>query len=357
MYSIESGGKILHSPLLIEDGYIVSNPIITEELNKASSLQFTIPPTNPEYDSIQKMKSVVGAYKDGNELFRGRMLDYENDFYNRKAVYCEGELSFLLDSVMRPFSYSGSLSGLFEQIITNHNSQVEDEKRFVVGEVTVINASEKIVRYSEEYISTWECLNSRLLSSLGGFIRTRLEEGIRYIDYIADFNSVNSQVIEFGENLLDITQYINSEDVFTALIPTGTDGLDIKSVNNNLDYIFNEAGVELYGWVWKQKSFANVTVAADLLTKAQQYLATGTGTSSTITIKAVDLSLIDVDIEMIKLGDMVRVLSLPHNIDKYMMVSKIVRNLENPSKSEITLGTVLQTSTDIMLKQNAVIAK
>jgi len=357
MYSIESGGKILSSPLLIEEGYIVSSPIITEELNKASTMQFTIPPTNPEHDSIQKMKSIVGVYKDGKELFRGRMLDYENDFYNRKAVYCEGELSFLLDSVMRPFSYSGGLSGLFEQIISNHNSQVENEKKFVVGEVTVTGASENIVCSSEDFINTWECIERKLISSLGGFIRTRVSESIRYIDYIADYNSVNSQVIEFGENLLDITQYINSEDVFTALIPTGADGLDIKSVNNNLDYIFNEAGIELYGWVWKQKTFENVTVAADLLTKAQQHLASGTGTSSTITIKAVDLSLIDVDVEMIKLGDMVRVLSLPHNIDKYMMVSKIVRNLENPSKSEITLGTIFQTSTDIMLKQNAVITK
>lgn len=357
MYTIECDGKVIHSPLFIEDGYITSNPVITEELNKASSLEFIIPPTNPEYDTIQKLKSIVTVKMDGKELFRGRMLESEGDYYNSKTVYCEGELSFLLDSVMRPFEWSGSVSGLFNMIIENHNAQVENEKKFVVGDVTVTDPNDYIVRANESYSNTWECISEKLIGMLGGYIRIRDVEDVRYIDYVADFGSVNSQVIEFGENLIDITQYVNSEEVFTALIPTGADGLTIKSVNNNLDYIYNESGIELYGWIWKQVAWDDVTVAANLMTKAQQHLATGVGTASTMTIKAVDLSLIDVDIEMFKLGDMVRVLSLPHNIDKYMMVSQIVRDLEDPSNSEITLGAILQTSTDIMQKQNAIITK
>ena len=357
MYTIECDGKVIHSPLFIEDGYITSNPAITEELNKASNLEFVIPSTNPEYDSIQKLKSIVTVKMDGKELFRGRVLESGTDYYNNKTVYCEGELSFLIDTVMRPFDWSGSVSGLFSKIIENHNSQVENEKKFVVGNVTVTDPNDYIVRANESYSTTWECINEKLIGMLGGYIRIRNVEDVRYIDYIADFDSVNSQVIEFSENLIDITQYINSEEVFTALIPTGADGITIKSVNNNLDYIYNESGIELYGWIWKQVAWDDVTVAANLLTKAQQHLATGVGTASTITIKAVDLSLIDVDIEMIKLGDMVRVLSIPHNIDKYMMVSRIVSDLEDPSNSEITLGTIFQASTDIMQKQNAIITK
>lgn len=81
----------------------------------------------------------------------------------------------------------------------------------------------------------------------GGYIRPRLTDGQRYIDLVAEYGKVNSQVIEFGLNMLDISEYISADNVFTVLIPLGaeqqdadgnnTGRLTIASVNSGKDYI------------------------------------------------------------------------------------------------------------------------
>ena len=66
----------------------------------------------------------------------------------------------------------------------------------------------------------------------------------------------------------------------------------------------------------------------------------------TITIKAIDLHLLNVDTERIKLGDYVRVVSLPHKLDKYFQCTKIVIDLVNPDKTEFTLGSATSSMTE-----------
>ena len=99
MYTIHADGKVLHNPNLVHEGYGVLTPKLTVELGKAGSLEYMLPPNNALYDSVKKLKSIITAYQDGEEIFRGRVLHDDNDFYRRKKVYCEGELSFLLDSL------------------------------------------------------------------------------------------------------------------------------------------------------------------------------------------------------------------------------------------------------------------
>lgn len=81
--------------------------------------------------------------------------------------------------------------------------------------------------------------------------------------------------------------------------------------------------------------------------------------SVTLEIKAVDLHLIDVDTETIKLGDYIRVISEPHSLDEYFLCTKIVTDLLNPANTEFTLGTSLSAMTDEQLRiqkssQNAI---
>ena len=94
MYSIYMDGKILHEPRLKEDGLVVVEPTLENELNKAGSLKFTITPNNQRYSQCKKMKSIIQVLDNGNEIFRGRILDDTEDFYKRRAVVCEGDLNF-----------------------------------------------------------------------------------------------------------------------------------------------------------------------------------------------------------------------------------------------------------------------
>ena len=131
-----------------------------------------------------------------------------------------GELSFLLDTIQRPYTFQGSPNDLFKQFIETHNSQVEESKQFVTRNVNVPDGNNYINREDSNYSYTWDAINDKLIDTNGGILETGLlENEKRYIDYISEYTHINSQVIQFGENLLDITQYAKGENVKTAIIP------------------------------------------------------------------------------------------------------------------------------------------
>lgn len=356
MYTIYADGEALYSPHLVNDGYGVISPKLTVELNKSGSLSFILPPSNVMYDSIQKLKTIITVMQDNEEIFRGRVLHDEKDFYNRKNVYCEGELSFLLDSIQRPYTFQGDIPDLFRKYINNHNEQVETEKQFTVGNITVTDPNNYINRENSGYSNTLDEIKAKLIDTHGGYIRPRLQNGIRYIDLVEEYGKISSQVIEFGVNMLDITEYISAEDVFTVLIPLGaeqkdaegntTGRLTIESVNGGKDYIEDASAIALFGRIWKVQQWDDVTIASNLLTKGNETLKAGIEMAVSLTMKAVDMHLLDVDTERIKLGDYIRVVSPPHKLDKNFLCSKIVIDMVNPDKTEFTLGVSFTALTD-----------
>ena len=86
MYTIYADGQLLYSPTEAEEGYAVFDPKLTMELNKAGSLEFTMPPSNVMYDQLQKLKTYVTVEQDGTEIWRGRVLHDEKDFYLNDAI-------------------------------------------------------------------------------------------------------------------------------------------------------------------------------------------------------------------------------------------------------------------------------
>ena len=191
----------------------IFNGQVDLELNKTGSFTFTIYPDNKNFNRLKKLKSIIQVFQDDYLLFRGRILNDEQGIYNEKKITCEGELSFLLDSIQRPYDFmSGDLhttvSELFTFFITNHNSQVEESKRFKVGNITVVDPNNYIVRSDSTYLNTWDSINKKLIESMGGYLFVRHEADGNYIDYLADFNTLSTQKIEFGKNLLDFSKVI-----------------------------------------------------------------------------------------------------------------------------------------------------
>lgn len=358
MYTILVDGKALYAPNLADEGYDVVSPKLTFELNKAGSLEFILPPNNVMYDQIQKLKSIVQVYDGSEEIFRGRVLHEERDFYRNKSVYCEGDLAFLLDSIQRVYNYQGTLDGLFRYYIDRHNSEVETTKKFVVGQITVTDKNNYVHYSSMQYPNTFDEINEKLIGTHGGYIRTRLQEGVRYIDYIEDYETVSPQIIEFGVNMLDISEYIKADDVFTVLIPLGAKQgsserrLDIKSVNYGRDYILNRTAVDLFGHIWKTNTWDDVTLPENLLTKGQKYLENGIQMSVSLEMKAVDLHLINVDTQRIRLGDYVRVLSVPHHLDRLFQCTKVSLDLVDPKNSQYDFGLSFSSMTDMQVESN-----
>ena len=348
MYTIYSDGKLLYTPHLSDAGQGVFSPQLTNELNRAGSLSFTMPPDNVMYDSIRKLTSIVTVYQDDEEMFRGRVLNDEKNFYKQKTAYCEGELAFLHDSRQRPYTFEGTVSDLFKQYISNHNARVESVKQFVVGSITVKSADETLSIKNEGYSSTFDELTDKLINSYGGYLKVRGSGDTRYIDWLQESGNYSSQTIEFGVNLLDLEEYISGENVFTVLIPTGksqTDSngnsagyLTISSVNDGKDYVEDSSAISIFGRIEATESWSDVEDASTLKTLAEDYLSKSIELAVTLSVKAVDLNLLDIRWERIRVGDWVQVISVPHNMDRWFQCTKIIYDLIDPEKSEYTFG-------------------
>lgn len=366
MYTIYADSSLVYAPNLANEedgGYAVIDPVVTSELNAVGSAEFKMPEINPMYDGISKLKSIIKIYDERIEagistrrrIFRGRVLDDEADLWNRKDVYVEGELGFLNDSRVRPYTFTGSVSDYFAFLVNQHNSQVEAEKQFRVGRCTVTDANDYITRESSDYPKTWQEMKDKLLDLLGGYLITRYEvengQEVEYIDYLAVSGGLSEQDIVFAENLLDIKNFVDATDVYTVLIPLGKsdantgERLTIKAVNDNKDYIESDIGIALYGRITNVITWDDVTEAQNLLSKGQTQLAEGILSSITINIGAFDLHLLSIDTEAIKVGKYNRVISVPNKISAPFQCIKTKVNLKDPGRSEYTFGAAMATLT------------
>lgn len=346
----------------IEDLTLVS-PKLELELNKTGSFTFTIYPQNPYYNKLKKLKSIIRVYQNNYLLFRGRILNDEEGFYNQKQVTCEGELAFLLDSIQRPYDLTGGGQGVsveefFTFLINNHNSQVDADKQFKVGTITVTDPNDYLVRADSTYMNTFDSITKKLIDSYGGYLWVRHEEDGNYIDYLADFDRTIDQTVEFGQNLLDYKRAQNGEEIATAIIPLGAtpeaeEGeeksdkkLTIESVNDGKDYVFDADAVAEHGWIFKTVEWSDVTDPSNLKRKGEEYLATSIAFENTIELTAVDLSAINTNISAFKLGRYVQVTSKYHDVNSMFLVNKLSIDLVNPSSNKLTLGTTYSSLTD-----------
>lgn len=356
MYKVYCDNYLIYDTRLTE--LTIINPSLNLELNKTGSFTFTIYPSHPYYDKLQKLKSIIKVYQDDYIVFRGRILNDVQGWHNEKKVTCEGELAFLVDSIQRPYDFlsgdkSTTISELFSYFITNHNSQVDADHQFIVGNITVTDPNDYIVRADSNYTNTWDSINNKLIDSFGGYLWVRHEEDGNYIDYLADFNTLSSQTIEFGKNLIDLDKTVKGEDIATAIIPLGVksedteERLTIKSVNDDVDYVYNQEAVNKYGWIFKTVVWDDVTVASNLLTKGNKYLADSINLAVSIELSAVDLSAIETNAGSFKLGSYLKVKTKPHDIvDKLFLINKLSLNLTSPKSNKITLGTSYSTFTE-----------
>ncbi|MCD8206436.1 MAG: phage tail protein [Bacteroidales bacterium] len=361
MYTIKAftqdGGEYwIHNP--ISRDLITGDPWYEVGDNINGSAQFTIYPDHPYYDKVQKLTTDIVIYKDEAEVFRGRVLYDDEDFNGSKKVYVEGELGYLCDSIQRQAVYHNiSPKNYLTTILDIHNSQVEERKQFQPGLVTVEDPNDSIYRYSN-YETTRETLSDKLVDRLGGHLVVRWEEETRWLDYLSDesYYSNATQTIEFGKNLLDYAKNVDATDLVTCLIPLGArleeqvvEGLDarvtIESVNGGVDYVTDDAAVAQYGRIFATETWDDVTLPENLKTKAEDYLTTVQYENLVLELTAVDLNLTDEEIQELHVGNRVRCISEPNNLDAWYPLSKMRVYLMEFSKNKFTLGAESQNAT------------
>ena len=342
------------------DYRLASSPEKVDSANTIQSLKFDISPDHPHYEDLHNLRTTIQVYEiDSNKVsrqtFEGRVLSSESNFERIKTVTCEGELSYTLDSTQRPITYiNTTVDEFMSNVLAIHNASVSADKKVFMGICTVVNTADDAKREYKDYKKTYEVLKD-MVDSLGGFLVIRHVGGLRFLDYLDNFRVVNTQPIEFGKNLLDVKKTEYSDGIMTALIPYGDEvgednnkqKLTITSVNDGCDFIYDESAVNLYGWIFGTMEFKGTTDPGQLLLKATNALHIITNSVGiSIEVTALDLNQINTDIQRIEVGDSVRVVSKPHNIDTFLPVSKITRSLQEANEGTITLGGLVPSMTD-----------
>ena len=333
-------------------------PKLELELNKTGSFTFTMYPQHQQYNLVKKLKSIVEVWDETQLVFRGRVLNDEAGFYNQKEIYCEGELSFLLDSRQRPYDYQGTITGMLTQLLDSHNEQLDEERKFKLGNVTVTDSNDYVHYSDTTYLNTWDSINDKLIDTHGGYVFVRHEADGNYLDYLADFTLLSNQPVEFGRNLLDLTRSVKGEDVISAVIPLGKRDeesdrrLTIESANGGVDYVQDDEAVAQYGFVCGIVEFDDVTDAYNLKQKGLAYLAEKVNLKQELELSAVDLAALDADFNSFHLGTYVKVTSEPHGLDVNLLVSKLDIRLDSPSSNTLTLGQVFSSFTDQLIHES-----
>lgn len=346
----------LNDTCILDAGHdiLLENPVLELADNTAGSFTFTIYQNNPGYKLVSLLTSVVTVKRDDEVLFKGRVISAEKDFDKALTVECEGELAYLADSIQRPAEYHElTVYAYVAKLVELHNAQVEEDKRFEVGSVTVTDSNDSLYRYTN-WENTLEVFNSDLIDSLGGHLRVRYDGTHRYLDYLADYPRLSAQKIEFGENLLSYTENASAIELATVCIPLGArqeesdidaleERLTIKSENSNKDYLELYSAVNKYGRIVRTVIWDNVNTASILKAKGQKWLQDAQYEDLELSLTAVDLADFGVQTDHLRLLDRIHCTSAPHGMDHEFPLTHLSINLLDPKSNVYTLGSKIKT--------------
>ncbi len=303
---------------------------VSKSVSAYDSFTFTLDPSHKLYAIIKPYKFFVKVTRpDQNKvLFEGRVLTYSDSMDTsgviQKTAVCEGLEGFLHDSVQSWREFHNTTPKDFLQALVNeHNKQVESFKQIRLGNFTVTNSTDNVYRFVDDTKDTYDNIQDKLVSRLGGELRVRDENGTLYLDYMPKIGGTASQKIKLATNLLSSSRNIDPTEVVTVLKPlgatqerqTGDDGktevssprLTIASSNGGNEYLRDEELIKEFGIRAKTQTWDDVNTADTLLQKGRAYLASQKAIKYEIQLTYVDLSYIKDGVAMFDCGDTVTV--------------------------------------------------
>lgn len=366
-HSYGANKSLLFDPRFEEYG--LTAPTLKLEANKFGTLEFTIYPNHPEFTHLNKITSVLEVYKDGTLMFMCRPVSTRRGIKNSVKYSCEDTMARLNDFQLRPFDYTGSLTGFVDMVLNSYNARVSGGFKIYKGDIEVTDNNDYVHYSSEFYMGHWEALKTRLVDTHGGYFIPEYVDtpgsgetrGDIRLNYLREQDlAVASQEVVFGQNLVDLFIDTNSTDTYSVLVPLGAKydtfdengdpiqkQLTIESVNDGHDYIESSDAIAIYGRRETSKTWDDVTVAANLLSKGQEWLTTNAVKfAETVQVNAIDLHNANASIAAMGWMQKIKVVSANHGLSTYYISEAITIPLGDPSGSKIQLGAVEKTLTD-----------
>ena len=352
---------VIHSPhsneLKLETG------TIKKEVNKIDSFNMSFHLNNPAYGELKPFKTLINVLntKTNKYEFEGRILNPNGHMNDDGLVFyqyeCEGELGYLHDSQQKHREFRGTPEQLFIELLTYHNSQVEDYKKFEPGIVEVTTSTDNLYIYTSAEKTTFEEIDDKILGRVGGELRIRKENGIRYLDVLERVGEDKQTEIKIAKNLRAISQSVDPTEIITRLTPLGTRiesedeqatdasqaRLTIETVNNGVPYIdrpdlISEFGIQGGSIIWD-----DITLPDRLLNAGQRWIDNQKIALYQYEISALDLSLIGLDIDNYDVGNSHPVFNPIMGIDERLRIIGKTTDINNPQDASLKIGDKFKT--------------
>lgn len=367
----------IHSPFSNDLKLIEGS--IKKGINTFDSFNLSFSAYNPAFGKMKPLTTLIRVFDSqlNKNIFKGRVLIPTNQMeatgeFNCSYT-CASDLSYLQDTVQKYAKIQNTTpEQFFRYLIDIHNAQAEEHKRFVVGIVTVTNSTDNVYRYVDDMATTWETIQDKLISRIGGELRVREVNGINYIDYVTEIGEHVPTAIELAKNLISISKSVDATEICTRLFPRGerqesteetsSDAsqprLTIASVNGGKEYIdASKALIDEFGIMEKTKEWSEVTQAQILLSKGREFLNNQKSALTQYRISALDLSLIDLDVRRFEVGNYHYLINAVMGIDEELRIVGIGIDIINIASSDLTIGdrfvTLSQYQAELKKKNNA----
>lgn len=342
----------------------LSSGNIVKGINSIDSLTFSVLPSNPCFDLLHDFTTLVEVFNTSKNRyeFYGRVLcsspSMSESGLIKKDVTCESFFGFLCDSQQAYVAEKNwTVAGLVSHIINTHNSQVEDYKRFRIGQITVTDPNDNVY-IGIQRKNTWDTIKEKLIDKLGGEIRFRVVDGVIYFDYLQKIGVECATEIALSRNMKAITKEKDPSAYVTRLIPLGAklseDGeerLDITSVNGGKNYIDDVQAIAEYGLHIGYVEFDDVTEPMNLMSKGRKWLEENNKVLIKYSITALDLSLIGLDIDDFEVHNYYPIKNRLLGIDDVARIIKKNINICEETKTTIEIGESFKTLSDIQREQ------
>ncbi len=384
MYDTMGVKHTVYDPSSDDETLLVTSAKVTNEIDKAGEASFTIAKIHPLYNMFRKISTLVEIRRDNAIIFFGRVYGIRRDFYMNKTITCEGALAFLEDICLMPFHYlklqrdpaSGaeyytyenkSKWDYFKDIMAVYNKYCQEDRKLayysnVIDETFAYNEIDGTTSFN----SVLKEIQDKIIGDFDYSLMCTYYQDEETGKPAAQVNicrqpiGSSNQKIEFGKNLIDFEEYIDASECYNCIIPVGKGNIcifsdDGESENSTVPIIdriwWVQGGLDsdINGIIHKVVNFDNIETVEELWEAAQAMFSYGGGvTSYEFEINAIDLNLLDVNVNAIDIGKSVRVISEPHNIDDEFVCYKADINLLEPDQSSYTFKKPTRMSPETM---------
>ncbi|WP_010691223.1 phage tail spike protein, partial [Fructobacillus fructosus] len=368
-------GEVLHEPRNYGNKAISGE--LDMQFNGISTALFTITMQNSLYRQSEAIANLVKVIdtNTGKVVFDGRVVKIDGSFSgsHTQTLQCEDCLAYLHDStqVYRKVQNT-SIRDFLQMIVDEHNRQVEPHKRFQLGQVTVVNSTDNVYRYTDDAQDTFDTIKDKLISRLGGFlIWHRDSNGQLVLEYLASVGEHIDTPIKLGKNLKSAKREYDVRDIITRLVPIGSPieqqqteqssddtaaaqpKTTIESVNNGIRYLDDSALIGRFGIIQKAVEWNNVKVPSILKSKGQDYLQNQRVGLLTWSVDVVDISLLDPTYKSFEMGNFYPIHDQFLGLVEDLQVVAKKLDITQPHKMSLTIGTKNRTLSQYQLDYQA----